>query len=178
MNPVDDICNLLNEYTRICIELNKMKDRIVNVRNITKYKLLSAKSSDEKLLIFQDYKTQIQKCKLMSSKYKSLKKQRIKLYIELIDRYKKTDSYSDAKKDLQFLLKKYSDKSNFDFNFDFSDDIDDYSGGISEISSTIDISSSDESINSTEVFYDKNTSTFTESETETSTMKTDSDYYK
>lgn len=113
MNQYNDISNLLDEYSTVCIELEKIKEKILNFRNITKEKLIDAKTEQEKLNIFMQFKKDIKNIKndkTVSSKYKDLKKQKEKLHAGIVDKFKSfnTNNTELINNDLTFLLNKYA----------------------------------------------------------------------
>lgn len=129
---ISKISNLLNKYTLTCIELEKIKNKIVTYRNETKEKLMSAKTDQEKKEIFLQFRKQIQNLKNdqeISIKYVNLKKQKSYLHEKIIDYFKKSiinlntenDCENIVNNDLNFLLDKYSFINKNNINNDISE---------------------------------------------------------
>ena len=90
-----NISKMLDEYSTITIELEKIKEKIFNVRNATKEKLIAAKTNQEKQEIFSQFQKEIKKFKNdtdISLRYKNLKKQKEILRNKIINQFKSNKS--------------------------------------------------------------------------------------
>jgi hypothetical protein len=104
------VCSLLDEYSAVCIELEKIKDNIITLRNKTKGEFMIAKTNQEKRDIFLHFKGEIRKIKndrSISAKYRELKVQKGILKSKIVSNLN-VEAESATNEDLAFLLSKYS----------------------------------------------------------------------
>ena len=142
-NKMLNVSKMLDEYSTISISLEKIKEKIFNVRNATKEKLIAAKTNQEKQEIFSQFQKEIKKFKNdtdISLRYKNLKKQKEILRNKIVNQFKsnKSDIVSqnstninqistnanqtitnvnqngNANKELSFLINKYLQNNNKD----------------------------------------------------------------
>lgn len=131
------ISKLLDEYSIVCIELEKIRNKIIDFRNTTKDKLLSAKTIDEKRKIFLQFRKEIKNIKTdksISDNYLNFKKQKNDIRTKIINLFQQSYPFEssnvkckdvndtrqifdeneirDADNDLAFLLNKYSFNDN------------------------------------------------------------------
>lgn len=114
--------NLLDEYSSVCIEMEKIKSRIFDLRDNTKKKIMSAKTQKEKQDIFSQFKEEvlnIKSDKSISERYIMLKLERNQLKKKITKNMiqgnisdsnskKHSDAISNGmENDLLYLLKKY-----------------------------------------------------------------------
>lgn len=164
---ISNIYNLLDEYSSVCIDLEAIKNKIMDLRNSAKEKLLSAKTSKERQEMFLQFRDEIKKIKsdkTIPLKYKNLSKKRETLRLEIVSQFQKSSleipTETDIEpgdlidKDLTFLLKKYSKdeqiivQNNYDIS-DFNTDsftFDNTSGMSSDFRRTQSYNNSDASI--------------------------------
>lgn len=113
---------LLKEYEGITKEMDIIRNRLVNLKNITENKIQSINSEDERSSIFIDFKTQVDKFKqdkVTKKKYKTLKNRKEQIEKVLSDQYLEHDHQpnenlcntspesSEILADIDVLIKKY-----------------------------------------------------------------------
>jgi hypothetical protein len=113
---------LLKEYEGITKEMDIIRNRLVNLKNITENKIQSINSEDERSSIFIDFKTQVDKFKqdkVTKKKYKTLKNRKEQIEKVLSNQYLEQDYQSNENvcntssesseilADIDVLIKKY-----------------------------------------------------------------------
>jgi hypothetical protein len=99
---VSDICTLVDEYSNVSVELEKIKAKVYALRQLTKRQLTNAKSDQEKQQILAQFRKEIKEFKteveVVAKGYKMRKEM---LRDTIINKFNSLDN------DLGSLTKKY-----------------------------------------------------------------------
>lgn len=104
--------HLLDEYTATCIEIERMRNKIIVLRDTTKTRMMSAKTGEERRTVFREFRAEVGRMKReMAQPYKLLRARRDELRGRLTDTDDRRDqatSRGEGQDDLSYLLNKYS----------------------------------------------------------------------